>query len=58
MDLTILKIKRLQKNVRRQADVNVKNKTPEVTTVNQETKPISEPVKTVEEQVGEKWGKH
>ena len=56
MDLTISKIKRLQTNVKRQADVNVKNKTPEVTTVNQETKPISEPVKTVEEQVGVNGG--
>ena len=48
MDLTISKIKRLQKNVKRQVDVNVKNKIPEVTTVNQEAKPITKTVKPVE----------
>ena len=48
----ISKIKKLQENVERQVDVNVKDKTPKVTTVNQETEPISEPVKLVEEQAG------
>ena len=52
-DNTIIsKIKKLQENVKRQVDVNVKDKTPKVTTVNQETEPISEPVKLVEEQAG------
>ena len=49
---TISKIKRLQTNVKRQINANVEDKTPEVTTVNQETEPINEPVKLVEEQVG------
>ena len=31
----ISKIKKLQENVKRQVDVNIKDKTPEVTTVNQ-----------------------
>ena len=48
----ISKIKKLQENVKRQVDVNIKDKTPKVTTVNQETKPISEPVELVEEKEG------
>ena len=46
----ISKIKKLQETVKRQIDVNIKDKTPKVTTVNQETEPISELVKLVEEQ--------
>ena len=47
-DNTIIsKIKKLQENVKRQIDVNVKNDTPEVTAVNQEADPINEPVKQV-----------
>ena len=42
----------MQSNVKRQIDVNIKDKTPKVTTVNQETEPIGEPVKLVEEQEG------
>ena len=48
MDLTISKIKKLQKNVKGQADTNDEDKTPRVTTFDQETKPIIEPVKPVE----------
>ena len=48
IDLTISKIKKLQKNVKRQEDANVEDKTPKVTTLNQETEPIVEPVKPVE----------
>ena len=48
----ILKIKKLQETVKRRIDVNIKDKTPKVTTVNQETEPINEPVKLVEEQAG------
>ena len=44
----ILKIKKLQKNVKRQVDANDEDKTPKVATVNQETEPIREPVKLVE----------
>ena len=43
-DLTISKIKRLQKNVKRQADTNDKDKTPEATTLNQEAEPSNETV--------------
>ena len=48
MDSTISKIKRLQMNVKRQINANVEDKTPEVTTINQETEPINEPVIPVE----------
>ena len=49
-DNTIIsKIKKLQENVKRQVDVKVKDKTPEVPTVNQETEPISKPVKLMGE---------
>ena len=58
MDLTIKdnaiisKIKKLRENAKRQINANIEDKTPEETTVNQETEPISEPVKLVEEQLG------
>ena len=42
----------MQEKVKRQIGVNIKEKTPKVTTVNQETEPISEPVKPAEEHVG------
>ena len=42
----------MQETVKRQINVNIKDKTPKVTTVNQETEPISEPIKLVEEQAG------
>ena len=45
---TISKIKKLQMNIKRQIDANVEDKTPKVTTVNQETEPISELAKPVE----------
>ena len=48
---TISKIKRLQKNVKRQIEANVEDKTPEVTIVNQEKEPINEPVIDVEGQI-------
>ena len=48
---TISKIKMLQTNVKRQINASVEDKTPEVTTVNQETEPINEPVKILERQM-------
>ena len=57
MDLTISKIKRLQKNVKRQEDVSNEDKPPKVTTFNQETEPIIESVKPVEDVEEENVGK-
>ena len=52
MGLTIEdNIKKFQEKVKRQGKVNVEDNTSKVTTVNQETKQISELVKPVEEQV-------
>ena len=48
---TISKIKKLQENVKRQINDNVGNKTPEVTTVNQETDQVNEHAKLMERQV-------
>ena len=50
-NVIISKIKKLQKNVKRQVDVNDKDKTPEVTTVNQETEQIDRHTKLMEGQV-------
>ena len=43
------KINNLQEKVKRQVKMNVEDKTPEVTPVNQDTKPISKPVKPVKD---------
>ena len=48
MDLTISKIRKLQENVKRQVEVNVEDKTPKATTLNQEATPINENAKPVE----------
>ena len=45
----ISKIKKLQENVKRQVEVNVEDKTPEATTLNQEAEPSNETVKPVED---------
>ena len=42
----------MQENVKRQGDANVEDKKPKITTADQETEPVNEPVKIVEEQVG------
>ena len=52
IDLTILKIKRLQTNVKRQVEMKVEDKTPRADTLNQEAEPITEIVKPVEEPIG------
>ena len=52
IDLTISKIKILQKNVKRQVEVKVEEKTPRANTLNQEADPITETVKPIEEQIG------
>ena len=44
----ISKIKKLQENVKRQVDVKVKDKTHEITTINQETELINDSVEHVE----------
>ena len=45
----ISKVNNLQEKAKRQVKVNIDDKTPEVTTVNEETKPIREPVKPVKD---------
>ena len=52
IDLTISKIKILQKNVKRQVEVNVEDKTPRANTLNQEAGPLIETAKPIEEQIG------
>ena len=50
-DATISKIKKLQKNVKRQLNDNIEDKVTKVTTVNQETEQINEHAKLMEGQV-------
>ena len=47
-NMTISKIKKLQKNVRRQSKNNIEDKVPKVTIVSQETELINEPAKLME----------
>ena len=50
-DATISKIKKLQKNVKRQLNDNIEDKVPKVPTVNQETEQVNEHAKIMEGQV-------